>query len=266
MEDIMKNIKRILSVLVIAVLAVTMAVSAYAAAPEAGTKYECDLSLEAASTDRFFITAISKADGTQMEIDPEAKATWSADWPGHWVVAPEGVELGKEDYVSYKSEKVAGKLDHMCHGNYMSVFAFKVPADGKYDIYYNATKYSVVDGSLLDFTLTKKGAAEALATQTAVTGGDIIFDVKGVELAEGDEIWIIATTNEANTVAAHSNTVVNNFDVTFVEAVEIEEPTPTPDPEPTPDPAPETSDNLALTVGVLALAAAGVVIASKKRR
>ncbi len=34
----------------------------------------------------------------------------------------------------------------------------------------------------------------------------------------------------------------------------------------TPTPNPETSDNLALTVGVLALAAVGVVIASKKRR
>ncbi len=254
----MKNFKTLTAMLVIITMAVAMAVSA-SAAPAPGTTYEFDLSLQTATSDRFYGAAISYETGAVVAIEQTSRASWSADYPAFWVVGAEG----GLDYVLYKCEQDESKLDQVCDGAYKSVIAFKAPASGLYDVHYEAVKYSGAADSYIDVVITKSGASQPLASKMNFTDNDrdVLIELENVELAEGDELWVIVGHGESNTRYSASNLRVDGFTVTFVEEAEVEPTTP-----PTTPTNPDTADNLALAFGLLALATAGMVIVVKKRR
>ena len=73
----------------------------------------------------------------------------------------------------------------------------------------------------------RTGSSKPLASKTGVTlaegkSGLVEFNVKDVWLAEGEEVWLVTTTNEKNTIDGCSNFGINNFDVTYVGAAEYE--------------------------------------------
>ncbi len=252
----MKNIKKILAIFTIAAIAFAMAVSAYAA-PADGTKYELDLSLQKASSDRFYFGAISKADNTVVDIEDTSRASWSPDYPAFWVKDA----TGALDYVVYTTEKAGYMFDLVADGAYKSFLAFKAPASGKYSLSLDACKYQGgTPDSFGDVVITKRYATTPLWSKLDFTfeDGTVDVDLTDILLAEGEELWIIYTLGESNTRGGASNFGITSLEVTFVEAAEV---------EPTPVPAnPNTADNIALAFGILALTTAGIVIASKKRR
>ncbi len=196
--------------------------------PEEGTTYKFDLAIDKITSGRFYASALKKSDDSVANVEPASRGTWHADYIGHWV---EGA-TGGADYVLYDTEATGPILDMVCDGDYKSVLAFKAPTDGFYDIYVNANKYQGLSTSIIDVTLMKKGATEALASKTGVCGVDggglVQFDVKNVELKKGEEIWLVITTNEANTSTGSSNFGIYNFDVTYVGTEAAVEYVPTP--------------------------------------
>ena len=255
----MKKLRKFTAILLIAIMAVAMAVSA-SAAPASGTTYEFDLSLQTAATERFYVTAISKETGAVAAVEQSSRASWSADYPAFWVVGA----TGGLDYVLYKSEQDGSKLDQVCDGAYKSVIAFKAPASGLYDIHYEAVKYAGVTDSYIDVVITKAGASQPLASKMNFSDNDknVLIELENVELAEGDEIWVIVDHGESNTRSSASNLRIDAFSVTFVEEADVEPTTPPTRVTPT---NPPTADNLSLLLALLALATASTVILVKKR-
>ena len=193
--------------------------------PTPGDVYKLDIGIEKFSSKFFYFSALKKSDNSVAELEKTAKATWSSDYPGYWVKGA----TGKEDYVIFKSEnKTDGYLfDQACAGDYKSVIAFKAPTEGKYNIYFKGNKYQWKAESVLDVSLMRTGSSKPLASKTGVTlaegkSGLVEFNVKDVWLAEGEEVWLVTTTNEKNTIDGCSNFGINNFDVTYVGAAEYE--------------------------------------------
>lgn len=193
-----------------------------------GAEFKFDLAIDKIKSGRYYAAALKKSDDSFASIEAASRGTWHADYIGHWV---EGA-TGGSDYVLYDSEATGPIFDMVCDGDYKSLLAFKAPADGFYDIYVDTNKYQGLPTSIIDVTLMKKGSAEALASKTGVCGKDggglVQFDVKNVELKKGDEVWLIATTNAANTSVGSSNLGIYNFDVTYVGAEKYVEYVPTP--------------------------------------
>ncbi len=184
--------------------------------PQEGLTYKLDLNMGKATSSRYYVSAIRKSDKQVVKVDQVAKPTWSSDYPGFWV---EGESSGG-NYVIYKSEGAAGPnaiFDQTSGGDYMSVLAFKVPADGFYNINYTAKKYQDKAESVMDIAIVVKGQNEPLASKTAMAGvNEVAFNVKDVELKAGDEIWVVYTSNEANQIPGNSNLAVYSYDVTYV--------------------------------------------------
>ncbi|MBQ7779764.1 MAG: hypothetical protein IJ404_04640 [Clostridia bacterium] len=196
--------------------------------PEEGTTYKFDLAIDKITSGRFYASALKKSDDSVASIEPASRGTWHVDYIGHWV---EGA-TGDADYVLYDTEATGPILDMVCDGDYKSVLAFKAPADGFYDICVDANKYQGTATSIIDVTLMKKGATEALASKTGVCGKDggglVQFDVKNVELKKGDEVWLVATTGAENTATGSSNLGIYAFDFTYVGTEAVVEYVPTP--------------------------------------
>ncbi len=193
--------------------------------PTPGDVYNLDIGIDKPSSRFFYFSALKKSDNSVAELEKTAKATWSSDYPGYWVKGA----TGKEDYVIFKSENTTGGylFDQACAGDYKSVIAFKAPAEGKYNIYFKGNKYQWMAESVIDVSLMKTGSTQPLASKTGVTlvegkSGLVEFNLKNVWLAEGEEVWLVTTTNENNTANGCSNFGINNFDVAYVGAAEYD--------------------------------------------
>ena len=213
----MKIFRKALSLIMVASMVLAMlTVAVSAAAPAAGTKYSVDLSLDKSKSDRFEFKAIRKADGKVFGVETTPKATWSPDWTGLWV--DDGENAG---YTVYCGENKNYPYDLMGGPKYTAVLAFKAPADGYYDVYFKGVKYQGgSEGSYIDVALTKGELAEVYASRNDVYSNDgpatVEFDVKGVNLSAGEEVWVVVYLGRKNTKNGGANFGVSAFDVTYV--------------------------------------------------
>ena len=214
----MTNLRKMVSIVIVASLTLAMIVTAVAAAPSTGTKYSLDLSLEKMESDNFVIRALNKADNSVAEVETTKRKTWSEDYPGFWVKDA----TGKSDYVVAKTERYEDvqKFDLMCGGDYKAVLAFKAPADGYYDVYFKGHKYDPAPTSFIDVTLARDSFYEVYAYSEKVCGagghGVVEYDVKGISLKAGEEVWVVVTLNPENTSGGAYNFGVIAFDATYL--------------------------------------------------
>ncbi len=253
----MKTFKRIFSVLVVAMLAVVMCISASAAA--AGDKYTFDCDHTKKTSGQFKLAAID-AEGNIDPLENAPKATdWSPAWQAWWTSngakyvfaqsqVPSVPDHGLTDRTSY--------IDMAPVSSYSSAIIFTAPVAGTYSFTADvsklimwtagsAYKIEALKGTNVIDTYTFATASPSVGHETTILSGS---DIK---LNKGETIMFVASLASGNDTSPEI--AVHSIEVTLTEVS-----TAAPN-------NPSTADNLALTVAVLAVAAAGIVIASKRR-
>lgn len=217
-----------------------------------GQKFISDLAIGKTVSGQFFMAGYKVADGTLVPVEPDERETWDPAWPGHFVAEANTVAL-------FCKPEDGGAFDMNTKLDYNSAVAFKAPAKATYAIDVKVARlYALSDPDRPVNIILMKDDGTVLDKVENVQGADteVVFD-KSVALEKGEVVFV--RVQFAGTEEAHKNGGFNvrleSFEVT-VESVGSAGSATNPD----------TSDNLVLAVSALMLAAAGVVIASKKRR
>ena len=217
-----------------------------------GQKFISDLAIGKTVSGQFFMAGYKVADGTLVPVEPDERETWDPAWPGHFVAEANTVAI-------FCKPEDGGAFDMNTKLDYNSAVAFKAPAKATYAIDVKVARlYALSDPDRPVNIILMKDDGTVLDKVENVQGADteVVFD-KSVALEKGEVVFV--RVQFAGTEEAHKNGGFNvrleSFEVT-VESVGSAGSATNPD----------TSDNLVLAVSALMLAAAGVVIASKKRR
>ena len=125
----MKISHRILAVVITFVLLVSGAMSMLGVSAAGATVYQCDLGVNKSKSGQFEFMAYDISNKLFHTLETTAKATWSPDWPGHFVP-------GEEVYTVSKSELSGALIDLMpdMNNNWGSVVAFTAPEAGSYNV------------------------------------------------------------------------------------------------------------------------------------
>ena len=273
----MKKINRILAVfLTLTLFVVGMASALNVSAAEA---YVCDITINKTKSGCFEYMAYDLTNKSFYRLETEAKATWSPDWPGHFVP-------GKSIYAVSKSERDGALVDLMCNlnDNWGAAVVFTAPNDGKFNVVAELKKLYASDASgtsSVDFMLIKGSTGEVLLKEEKVDQGEVKWVKKNVELLQGEQVFIIVVLNSDATRSGGHNVSLRSLLVN--ETVEQSTtPIPTKPAETTPDPddttVPENIDNgssekidpvviIACVGGALVVVAVVIVIvvAAKKK-
>ena len=198
----MKKINRILAVfLTLTLFVVGMASALNVSAAEA---YVCDITINKTKSGCFEYMAYDLTNKSFYRLETEAKATWSPDWPGHFVP-------GKSIYAVSKSERDGALVDLMCNlnDNWGAAVVFTAPKDGKFNFVAELVKFSGVDVNGLvcyvDVMLVKASDGTVLMKEEKVDYAEIKWVKKNVELAEGEMVYILVAPNAASTKPSSQN-------------------------------------------------------------
>jgi len=165
----MKKFSRFFAAALMFMILVTGLVSSFGVSA-ATASYQCDLDVGNIKSGQFEFMAYDIANQMSYELESTSKATWSPDWPGHFVP-------GKEIYTVSKSEIPEAKLDLMCDpaNNWGAAVVFTAPAAGKYNIVVNLNKYSgvdangkVIDGDAILYILSKRLKSRGMLSSDTV--------------------------------------------------------------------------------------------------
>ncbi len=204
----MNKFNRTLAVILTLVLFATGMVSSFNA--YAAEAYICDITINKIKNGCFEYMAYDVTNKSFYRLETEAKATWSPDWPGHFVP-------NKDIYTVSKSERDGGLVDLMCNLNekWASVVMFTAPKDGKFNIVADLVKFSGVDSDGLvcyvDVMLVKASDNTVLMKQEKIDFAEIKWVKKNVELAEGESVYIIVLPNSESTKSSSQNVALMSF-------------------------------------------------------
>ena len=270
----MKNFKRAMSV-VFTVMLLASGLIAALPVSAAATNYEFNLGLNNIKDDYYEFMAYDVIEKQLLPLETEAKPTWSASWPGHFIV-------GQNYYVVGKPENASkGTVDLIPRDKYAPAITFTAPADGKYNFVVELFKlYAGKEGatSFVDVMLVRDGTGEVIVKEERLEQGELKWVKKNVELAEGERVFIIVALCADSTRDGGHNVALTSLLVN--EAVEQTTPsmTTTPDSTTAPDSTTDDVGNekatdeftpiiiVAIVAGALALAAVIVVIVVKAKK
>ena len=237
-------------------------------AAEAGDTFTCELVIDTPVKGQFYFAAYKHSTGALVDVEATARRTWDDAWPGHFIVESEN------DYVSSRPEREGFAVDLMAQGLYGSAVVFKAPVAGTYSVAVSAQRYYEKATTPVNASLVKgDGTVVASIKNIDQANAEIAFD-ETVTLAKDEVVFLLiafAADDEAGRVDMDENGTgghnvgLKSFVVTL-DSVGTGSAGNENQGGTTPNPNPETSDNIVLAVSALALAAAGVVIASNKRR
>ncbi len=205
----MKKFNRVFAAALTFMLLVTGLVSSFGVSA-ATASYQCDLDVDNIKSGQYEFMAYDIANQMFHALETKSKATWSPDWPGHFVP-------GTEVYTVSKSEISEAKLDLMCDSerNWGAAVVFTAPADGKYNIVVNLNKYSGVDGNgkvcYVDVMLVKGGDGTVLREEKKLEYGTLDWKRLNVQLAANEKVYILVTPNAESTKASSQNVALNMF-------------------------------------------------------
>ena len=209
----MKNFKRIFAALITFVILVSSAMSMFSASAAGATVYQCDLGVNKTKSGQFEFMAYDVSAKLFHELETTAKATWSPDWPCHFVP-------GEDVYTVSKSELTGALIDLMCdkNNNWGSVVAFTAPEAGSYNVVAELNKFSGKDSNGLvcyvDILLVKGGEGYFLYKEEKLDYGEVKWVKKNLELAEGEKVYILVIPNAESTKSSSQNVALNSFIVT----------------------------------------------------
>ncbi len=275
LEANMKKIKRVLSVVLTIMLLVPGLLSSFnvSAAP---VQYVCDLGLDKIESGQFKFMGYDVANKALVDLEPTSRPTWSPDWAGHFV--PD-----TDVYTVMKSEKEAqgALVDLMCdvYKNYGSAVVFTAPKAGAYDIITRLWKWSGTDSNnkcfYVDIKIVK-GDGTVLTEYKKIEKQNVDIVKKNVDLAEGEQLYILITPNAASTKNGSSNVALQTF---IVSEASEQQTTPTQTDNPNTTESPDTDNGgkdsapaldpviiVGIVGGVLVLAAVIVVIVLKAKK
>ncbi|MBO5039917.1 MAG: hypothetical protein J6D09_02330 [Clostridia bacterium] len=205
----MKKFSRIFAAALMFMILVTGLVSSFGVSA-ATASYQCDLDVGNIKSGQFEFMAYDIANQMFYELESTSKATWSPDWPGHFVP-------GKEIYTVSKSEIPEAKLDLMCDpaNNWGAAVVFTAPAAGKYNIVVNLNKYSGIDANgkvcYVDVVLVKGGDGSILREEKKLEYGTLDWKKLNVQLAANEKVYILVTGNAESTKSSSQNVALNMF-------------------------------------------------------
>ena len=275
----MKKFRRVLALVLTVMLLIPAAVSAFQVSA-AAQNYVFELGLDNIKNDYYEFMAYDMANNQLYPLETESRATWSPDWPGHFV-------QGKDYSVIGKSEDSQGIVDlspKFADQYYVPAIVFTAPNDGKFNVVAELKKLYASDASgtsSVDFMLIKGSTGEVLLKEEKVDQGEVKWVKKNVELLQGEQVFIIVVLNSDATRSGGHNVSLRSLLVN--ETVEQSTtPIPTKPAETTPDPddttVPENIDNgssekidpvviIACVGGALVVVAVVIVIvvAAKKK-
>ena len=273
----MKKFRRVLALVLTVMLLIPAAVSAFQVS--AASNYVLELGLNNIKNDYYEFMAYDLANKQLLPLETEARATWSPDWPGHFVV-------GHDLYVIGKPER-NGIVDMMPRttDNLAPAIVFTAPNAGKFNVIAEFDKLygeQASGTSFVDIMLIKVSTGEVIMTEEKVAHGEVKWVKKNVELAEGEKVCIITVVNaeSTRTIGGHNLALISLLVNETVE--QSTTPIPTKPAETTPDPddttVPENIDNgssekidpvviIACVGGALVVVAVVIVIvvAAKKK-
>ena len=205
----MKKFTRVFAAALMFMVLVTGLVSSFGVSA-ATASYQCDLDVGNIKSGQFEFMAYDIANQMFYELESTSKATWSPDWPGHFVP-------GKEIYTVSKSEIPEAKLDLMCDpaNNWGAAVVFTAPAAGKYNIVVNLNKYSGIDANgkvcYVDVVLVKGGDGSILREEKKLEYGTLDWKKLNVQLAANEKVYILVTGNAESTKSSSQNVALNMF-------------------------------------------------------
>ncbi|MBQ7779363.1 MAG: hypothetical protein IJ404_02610 [Clostridia bacterium] len=205
----MKKFSRVFAAALMFMILVTGLVSSFSVSA-ATVSYQCDLDVGNIKSGQFEFMAYDIANQMFYELETTSKATWSPDWPGHFVP-------GKEVYTVSKSEISEAKLDLMCdpERKWGAAVVFTAPAAGKYNIVVNLNKYSGVDGNgkvcYVDVMLVKGGDGTVLREEKKLEYGTLDWKKLNVQLAANEKVYILVTPNAESTKVSSQNVALTMF-------------------------------------------------------
>lgn len=256
----MKLVKIIISTIAAAALLFALCIPSVAVA--AGDRYVCGLDIGKTVDGPFSIGAIRMSDGEICKVEPTAVDDTHKIAGTDVVAAIKGTTEAIPDAVA---NDLKFYIVPVADGTYSSAIVFTAPEDGTYSASALVAKgkqgwlaiYLEANGDVVD--------ERPLGDNGYFTRNTCTLTAEDVELKKGEQLLLV--------VAARTENLTNNskfpgdlsvgivsFEVT-VDSVSSGTGTGSGSTN-----NPNTSDNLVLTLGVLALATAGVVIASKKKK
>lgn len=206
----MKRFTRIFAAALMFMILVTGVFSGFGASAAGTASYLCDLGIDKIKSGQFEFMAYDMTYQKFFALETTSKATWSADWPGHFVP-------GKDVYTVSKCEIPTGLVDLMCDldNKWGSAVVFTAPAEGKYNIVVNLEKYSGEDlnGKIcyVDVMLVKGGDGTVLSKEEKLGYGVIDWKKFNVPLAANEKVYILVVPNNDSTKASSQNVALNMF-------------------------------------------------------
>ena len=206
----MKRFTRIFAAALMFMILVTGVFSGFGASAAGTASYQCDLDIDNIKSGQFEFMAYDMTYQKFYALETKSKATWSADYPGHFVP-------GKDVYTVSRTEKPEeAKVDLMCDLNnkWGSAVVFTAPAAGKYNIVANLNKFQGAVGDkvfYVDVMLVKGGDGTVLNKKEKFDVGTIEFKKLNVQLAENEKVYILVLPNNDSTMSACQNVALNMF-------------------------------------------------------
>lgn len=158
--------------------------------------YILDLGLDKIENGDYKIMGYNLATKKMEALDKTSKATWSPDWPGHFV--------SNTNYNIANKPEGEGFLDLMATAAYGAAIVFTAPTDGEYTYSGDFNKrYMHVNrenGTLpcrVDITVMKSDGTVIEMKTTVGDKWDEKFSMSGTtELKAGEQLWVIVTRKD----------------------------------------------------------------------
>ena len=191
----MKKFKHIIASALAFMLLVTLLVPSMSVS--AATNYVFELGLDNIKDEVYEFMAYDIANNQLIELEAQSKATWSPDWPGHFVVGHPDI------YVIGKSER-NGIVDMLprTSDQLAPAIVFTAPKAGKYNVIAEFDKLygeTTSGTSFVDIVIVKVATGEIVMTEAKAAHGEVKWVKKNIELAEGEKICIYTYVNPEST-------------------------------------------------------------------
>lgn len=158
---------------------------------------------------RFAAYDVSK--DKMCELEPDERASWSPDYPGHHVI------FDPTEYVVLKSEDDASDVDLMCSADYGAAVVFTAGESGTATVVVEVTKLQFNDVKL-DILLMKGDGTTLDYKKNVSEGRTTVSFEETVDLVKGDTVYLLVKYSKGFTpTGGGQNVALKTFEVYFNE-------------------------------------------------
>lgn len=172
--------------------------------PIKGTLEKFDLGIGKVSRGDYRFAAYDLSENKLYELESKERATWSADYPGHFMI------FRPDIYTVSKSEG-KGIVDLMCDREYGSAVVYTAYDSGSATVLVEAEKLWA-NGAQIDVILMK-GDGTVLSEERNIGSKKAISFKKTVDIVRGETVLLLVKYSDGSTKEGGQNCVLNKFEV-----------------------------------------------------